>query len=41
MRRLASPAADIGALPQGANIALCCQKLDVLERWLEAGAPSN
>lgn len=35
------PPADIGYMPQGANVALCCQKLDALERWIENGAPSN
>lgn len=35
------PPADIGYMPQGANVALCCQKLDALERWIENGAPSD
>jgi hypothetical protein len=37
----APPPADIGYMPQGANAALCCQKLDAIERWIENGAPSD
>jgi hypothetical protein len=33
------PALGIGFMPQGAPL-LCCQKLDVLERWINAGAPA-
>lgn len=29
-----------GLMPQNSS-ALCCQKLDVLERWIMAGAPNN
>jgi len=41
---MASPAASglpgAGRMPQGAPI-LCCQKLDAIERWITAGAPTN
>jgi hypothetical protein len=33
------PSLGIGFMPQGAPI-LCCQKLDALEAWINAGAPS-
>jgi hypothetical protein len=37
-----APPADIGYMPQGTGgMPLCCQKLDALERWIQAGAPSN
>lgn len=38
-----SPPGDIGYMPQGVppSLALCCQKLDALERWIKAGAPNN
>lgn len=37
-----APPASIGYMPQSSgNQTLCCQKLDVLERWIAAGAPSN
>jgi hypothetical protein len=29
-----------GRMPQGSP-QLCCQKLDAIERWIEAGAPTN
>jgi hypothetical protein len=32
------PPSDIGFMPQNAK-PLCCQKLDVIERWIMAGAP--
>jgi hypothetical protein len=35
-----APPGDIGYMPQNSP-ALCCQKLDALERWIMAGAPSN
>jgi hypothetical protein len=36
------PPGNIGYMPQGpASAALCCQKLDAIERWIEAGAPNN
>jgi hypothetical protein len=41
---MASPPArglpSAGRMPQGGAI-LCCQKLDAVERWITAGAPSN
>jgi hypothetical protein len=41
---MASPAASglpsAGRMPQGLPI-LCCQKLDAIERWINAGAPTN
>ncbi|HET7499702.1 MAG TPA: hypothetical protein VFK02_01820 [Kofleriaceae bacterium] len=33
------PPGNVGYMPQG-NATLCCQKLDALERWIMAGAPS-
>ena len=40
----ASPAASAipgpGAMPLGGE-TLCCQKLQAIERWIEAGAPNN
>jgi hypothetical protein len=39
----ATPAADppeVGYMPLGAP-ALCCEKLDAIEQWIEAGAPNN
>lgn len=36
------PPGDIGYMPQGpASVALCCQKLDALERWINDGAQNN
>ncbi len=36
------PPASVGFMPQGAGGKLsCCQKLEALERWIMAGAPSN
>jgi hypothetical protein len=36
-----APPGSIGYMPQGTGgTSLCCQKLDVLERWITAGAPS-
>jgi hypothetical protein len=40
---MATPPATLpsaGYMPQG-GAALCCQKLDVLEAWISAGAPNN
>ena len=31
---------SVGLMPQNSS-PLCCQKLDVLERWIMAGAPNN
>jgi len=31
---------SVGLMPQGAP-RLCCQKLDALDRWIQAGAPNN
>jgi hypothetical protein len=45
--KLATPPADpppdvVGYMPPGsAAAALCCQKLDALERWIDDGAPNN
>lgn len=33
-------APSVGFMPQNAGTTLCCQKLDALERWIMAGAPS-
>ena len=39
---VAAPPTDIGFMPQGTNgAAICCQKLDAIERWVAAGAPAN
>lgn len=36
------PPGDVGYMPQGlASDALCCQKLDALERWINDGAQNN
>jgi len=36
------PPGNVGYMPQGpASAALCCQKLDAIERWIESGAPNN
>jgi len=36
------PPVDVGYMPQNAGGAvLCCQKLDAIQRWIEAGAPNN
>lgn len=34
------PPGSVGFMPQGAS-TLCCQKLDAIERWINAGAPNN
>ena len=37
-----APPEDIGFMPQGTNgMPVCCQKLDAVQRWIEAGAPAN
>lgn len=39
---LVAPPATVGYMPQNANgAALCCQKLDAVERWIAAGAPAS
>ena len=39
---VAAPPSDIGFMPQGTNgAAICCQKLDAIERWVTAGAPAR
>jgi hypothetical protein len=36
---VAPPPGDIGFMPQGTdNVPVCCQKLDAIERWINAGA---
>src|SRR5882672_12014400 len=37
------PPGNIGFMPQNAGSAgtLCCQKLDAIERWINAGAPNH
>jgi hypothetical protein len=36
-----APPGSVGYMPQtGGSTVLCCQKLDALERWIVAGAPS-
>jgi hypothetical protein len=35
-----APPDSVGYMPQG-NPPLCCQKLDAIERWIMAGAPTN
>jgi hypothetical protein len=35
-----APPGSVGFMPQNAGTTLCCQKLDTLERWIMAGAPS-
>ena len=36
------PPASVGYMPQSSGgQLLCCQKLEALERWIEAGAPNN
>ncbi|MEJ7603777.1 MAG: hypothetical protein WKG01_38170 [Kofleriaceae bacterium] len=36
------PPDDVGYMPQNAGGAvLCCQKLDAIQRWIEAGALNN
>jgi hypothetical protein len=35
-----SPPGSIGFMPQAAP-TLCCQKLDAIERWINAGAPNH
>jgi hypothetical protein len=34
------PPGKVGFMPQAAP-TLCCQKLDAIERWINAGAPNN
>lgn len=34
------PPGSVGFMPQ-ASSTLCCQKLDAIERWINAGAPNN
>lgn len=34
------PPGSVGFMPQNSS-PLCCQKLDALERWINAGAPNN
>jgi hypothetical protein len=34
------PPSNIGFMPMSSG-TLCCQKLDALERWINAGAPNN
>jgi hypothetical protein len=34
---VAPPPSDIGLMPQGGG-AICCQKLDAIDRWITAGA---
>ncbi|HEX8109640.1 MAG TPA: hypothetical protein VF516_18040 [Kofleriaceae bacterium] len=34
------PPGSVGFMPQGAP-TLCCQKLDAIERWINAGAPNH
>jgi hypothetical protein len=34
------PPGSVNYMPQGST-TLCCQKLDALERWINAGAPNN
>jgi hypothetical protein len=34
------PPVSVGFMPM-ANAALCCQKIDVVERWITAGAANN
>jgi hypothetical protein len=34
------PPSRAGYMPMG-NATLCCQKLDAIERWIMAGAPTN
>jgi hypothetical protein len=36
------PPDDVGYMPQNAGGAvLCCQKLEAIQRWIEAGAQNN
>lgn len=35
-----SPPGSVGFMPQAAP-TLCCQKLDAIERWINAGAPNH
>ncbi len=37
---VAYPSKDIGLMPQS-NPSLCCQKLDAINAWIEAGALNN
>lgn len=41
MPPMSAPPEDIGYMPQNGGGALCCQKLDALERWIAAGAMNN
>ena len=34
------PPGNVGFMPQAAPV-LCCQKLDAIERWINAGAPNH
>jgi hypothetical protein len=36
-----APPSSVGYMPQGVPDGLCCQKLEALERWINAGAPNN
>ena len=37
-----APPASVGFMPQSSGGQLsCCQKLEALERWINAGAPNN
>jgi hypothetical protein len=37
-----APPASVGYMPQSSGgQLLCCQKLEALERWINAGAPNN
>jgi len=38
---MSAPPPDIGFMPQNGGGALCCQKLDAVERWIAAGAPAS
>lgn len=40
MPTVGDPPDDVGYMPRG-NETLCCQKLDAIQRWIEAGAPND
>ena len=40
MPPFSDPPSNIGLMPQN-NAALCCQKIDAIERWITAGAMNN
>lgn len=40
MPPLQAPPTDVGFMPQAGG-TLCCQKLDAVQRWIEAGAPND